>query len=268
MCIFCNKNGKDGGSCKGVGAHTLMRTLFGILVVFVIFFVGTLISNNIKRHSYIGKADRAQNTIAVNGEGKEIGTPNIAVTDIGLVTEKADVASAQKENTDKMNKLISEVKKKGIKDADIQTSNYSVYPKYDYTNGKSNISGYSVNQTVTLKIRDLNKISDVLAKVGEVGVNQVNSLNFTIDDTENLRAAAREKALISAQEKALTLAKDLGVKLVRVVSYNEYVPTDAYTVKSYPMAAGMGGGVSAPAPDIQSGSLDVKVDVTVIYEIE
>jgi len=267
--MFCKaKNGDKNSSCmcKGVGPHTLLWVFIGLLLVFTIFFVGTIARNNLKKYHYIGKADRMQNTITINGEGKITATPNVAVTELGLVTEKSDVASAQKENTEKMNKLIAEVKQLGIKDEDIQTSNYSIYPKYDYTDGRSVISGYTVNQSATLKIRDLSKISTVLSKVGEVGINTVSSLNFTIDEPENLRAQARDKALVNAKEKAMDLAKNLGVKLVRVISYNEYSPVDSYPKFYAGAAEGMGGG--APTPNIQTGSTDVRMSVSVIYEIE
>lgn len=271
MRMFCQHNSQEKGkepccSCHCLG-HILMKVIVGILLVYLIFFIGTLVRNNIKKYNFIGKSDRAQNTISINGEGKETATPNIAVTEIGLVTEKEDVASAQKENTEKMNKLIAAVKKQGIKDEDIQTTNYSIYPKYDYTDGKSVLAGYTVNQTVTIKIRDLSKISVILAKVGEVGVNQVSNLNFTIDDPESLRAKAREKALANAKEKVQALARSLGVKVARVVSYSEYIPSEPVSFKNYGLAEGMGGGGDS-APSIQTGSLDVRISVSVIYEIE
>ncbi|MBI5731876.1 MAG: SIMPL domain-containing protein [Candidatus Magasanikbacteria bacterium] len=272
MHIFCHGNQKKDEKgcccrCSGFGP-ILMKVLAGILLVYLIIFIGALARNNLKKFNYIGKAERMQNTIALTGEGKVTGAPNIAVTEIGLLTEKEDVASAQKENTEKMNKLISEVKKLGIAVDDIQTTQYQIYPKYDYSNGKSVISGYTVSQSVSIKIRDLAKINAVLAKVGEVGVNQVSNLSFTIDNPEELKAAAREKALTNVKAKAVALAKDLGVKLVRIVSFNEYAPEN----QAYPMyknmAEGMGGAGATPSPDIQTGTLEVKVSVSVIYEIE
>ncbi|KKR48365.1 MAG: hypothetical protein UT86_C0006G0003 [Candidatus Magasanikbacteria bacterium GW2011_GWC2_40_17] len=260
------KSGKC--TCAPCFGMILMKVLVGILLAYLIVFVGTLARNNMKKFQYIGIADRIPYTISITGEGKETASPNVAVTDIGFVTEGVDVASIQKQNTEKMNKLIIEVKKLGIKDADIQTSNYSVYPKYDYTNGRSEISGYTINQSVTLKIRDLTKISSVLAKVGEVGVNQVSSLNFIIDDQESLKLAARDKALQNAKEKAQALARSLGVKLVRVASYSEYSPSEAYPMKAYSTALGMGGSSPMPAPDIQTGSMDVMVNVNVSFEIQ
>lgn len=267
MCECKNENGQASCSCHGHNfGHIFLKVLAGILLAYLIVYVGTLARNNVKKYNFIGKAERMQNTISVSGEGKVTGTPNIAVTDIGLVTEKADVASAQKENSEKMNKLIGEVKKLGVKDEDIQTTQYSIYPKYDYTEGKSILSGYTVQQSVTVKIRDLSKINAVLAKVGEVGANQVSSLSFTIDDKEALRASARELALKNVQEKAVALARALGVRLVRVVSFNESGGNDFSPLKNYPMyAEGLGGG---GAPDIQTGSLDIKVSANVVYEIE
>ncbi|MBI5022619.1 MAG: SIMPL domain-containing protein [Candidatus Magasanikbacteria bacterium] len=266
MCECKNENGKM--SCSGHDhnfGHIFIKVLAGILLSYLIVYVGTLARNNVKKFNFIGKAERMQNTISVSGEGKVTGTPNIAVTEIGLLTEKADVASAQKENSEKMNKLISEVKKLGIKDEDIQTTQYSIYPKYDYTDGRNILSGYTVQQSVTVKIRDLTKINTVLAKVGEVGANQVSSLSFTIDDKEALRASARELALKNVQEKAVALARALGVRLVRVVSFNESSGNDV-GLKNYPLyAEGIGGG---GVPDIQTGSLDIKVNANVVYEIE
>ena len=267
MCECKNENGKMPCSCHGHNfGHIFIKVLAGILLAYLIVYVGTLARNNVKKYNFIGKAERMQNTISVSGEGKVTGTPNIAVADIGLVTEKVDVASAQKENSEKINKLISEVKKLGIKDEDIQTTQYSIYPKYDYTDGRSILSGYTVQQSVTVKIRDLTKINTVLAKVGEVGANQVSSLSFTIDDKEALRASARELALKNVQEKAVALAQALGVRLVRVVSFNESTLGDIGIMKGYPAyAEGLGGG---GAPDIQTGSLDIKVSANVVYEIE
>lgn len=268
----CEHGGEEKGvsCCNGhCPVKMVKKILVSLLLLAVVIYVGVLIRNGLKNYHYIGKAIQQQNTIAISGEGKITATPTIAMTEIGLLTEKKDVASAQKENTDKMNKLIEAVKSLGISENDIQTTQYQIYPKYDYTNGKSVIAGYTVNQSVTLKIRDLTKISAVLSKVGEVGVNQVSNLTFTIDEPENLRAEARAKALKSARSKADDLAKALGVKILRVVNFSEYnadtSPMPIYA-KSYD-AVGMGGG-AVSSLEIQTGTLDVKVNVNVIYEIE
>lgn len=270
--LCCQHDNKDKGADCSCACHCpvkmAIKILAGLLLVALIVYVGVLVRNGLKNYHYIGKAIQQQNTIAISGEGKITGTPTIAMTEIGLLTDKKDVASAQKENTDKMNKLIAAVKALGIPESDIQTTQYQIYPKYDYTNGKSVISGYTVNQSITLKIRDLTKISAVLSKVGEVGANQVSNLTFTIDEPENLRAEARAKALASARGKADDLAKALGVKLVRVVSFSENNAEPMPPIY-YRSANALGGaGDAVTTPSIQTGTLDVTVDVNVIYEIE
>ncbi|HEU0050613.1 MAG TPA: SIMPL domain-containing protein, partial [Patescibacteria group bacterium] len=183
-------------------------------------------------------------------------------------TEGTDVKTAQTQNTDKVNAIIKAVKALGVSDADVQTSNYSINPKFDWNNGKQTLLGYSVTQTVTVKIRDLSKVGEILAKAGELGANQVNGVNFSIDDPSKIQQEARKKAIDDAREKADELASSLGLHVVRVVNFSEMgnnpIPIMPYA-KS--VALGMGGG-AAPAPDIQSGSLDVTSNVSITFEIQ
>ncbi|HBW74375.1 MAG: hypothetical protein UX10_C0015G0017 [Candidatus Magasanikbacteria bacterium GW2011_GWA2_45_39] len=271
----CGGSGGKNGCGGSQGHHpcgrlgkVIIKTLWGILLVYLIIYVGSLTRNNIKKFYYVGKMDRPQNTISISGEGKVTAEPNIASVEVGLVTDKKDVAAAQKENTGKMNILIAGIKALGIADADLQTSQYQIYPKYDYTDGKTTLNGYTVSQSVTVKIRDLSKISAVLAKTGESGANQVSGLQFTIDDPASLQDNARNKALVQAGEKAQALARTLGVNLVRVVSFNEYAPQGGPVPMYSRGLEGMGGAADATAPSIQPGSNEVKVQVNVVYEIE
>ena len=130
----------------------------------IFIFLGTLVANNLKSYSYIGKPSAERDTIAIYGEGKVTGIPDVATINVGLITEKTDVQSAQKENTTKMNQMIVDLKKLGVASTDIQTSDYNIYPQYDYTNGKQVLQGYQVTQSVTVKIRDLTKIGDICSR--------------------------------------------------------------------------------------------------------
>ncbi len=242
--------------------------VFAALLCFGLFvFLGTLVANNVKGYQYIGKPTAERDTIAISGEGKVTGIPDIAAVSVGLQTEKADVKSAQTENTAKMNRLIANLKNLGVEDKDIQTSYYNIYPQYDWPNGKQVLRGYQVSQGVTVKIRNLSKIGDILASAGEGGANQVSGLSFNIDDPESLRQEARVKALLNAKEKADALARVAGVKLGKIVSFSEYAGTPTSLYKSYDMG-GFGGGGEGAAPTVESGSMDIVVDVTVSYEIK
>jgi len=245
--------------------------LFTIFVIFLVLGVlavlGTVVAKNLKSYQYIGKPTAERDTIAISGEGKVTGIPDIAAIEVGLVTEKKDVASAQKENTLKMNRLIKNLKNLGIEDKDIQTSYYNIYPQYDWPDGKQVLRGYQVNQSVSVKIRNLDKIGDILTAAGEGGANQVSGLSFNIDDPEKLRQEARIKALENAKEKADALAKVAGVKLGKVVSFSEYAETPAPMYKAME-GLGIGGGGEMPAPTVEKGSMDIIVNVTVSYEIK
>lgn len=189
--------------------HFLVFKIFkALLVLALIVFVVVLTVNKIKEYRYIGMSDQYPHTIVISGEGKVVAIPDIATINLGVTTEKKDVASAQKENTDKMNKLLAELKKLKIEDKDIQTTNYNIYPKYNWTEERGQeLTGYEVSQSVQVKIRDLDKIGETISQTTAVGANQIGGLSFTIDEPEVLKQQAREKALKNAKEKAEALAK-------------------------------------------------------------
>ncbi len=268
------KDGCCGGGC-GCGSwgtefgKKLLLTFLGVLLVYGIFYLGTLVRNNIKQYDYIGKADRLEHSIAVTGFGKVTGSNDIAMTTIGYSNTDKDVAKAQAENKKVMDKIFVDLKALGVDDKDL-TSDYSIYPDYNYTQDKGQqLVGYRVNNQVSIKIRDLSKITQILNLAGKYGATQVSGLSFTIDDPENLKTQARDKALADAQIKAAKLANALGVKLAAVMNYNEYEGSNSY----YPVKAmsgyGIGGGSAVDvAPEaVSAGSRDVVMNVSVVYEI-
>lgn len=256
------------GHCCG-GAHfarKVLLTLVGILLVYVIVLFGTMIRNNMQKYYYIGKADKAERMITVEAQGKVAVKPDLGVTTMGMTADGKTVAEAQKKNTEVMNKLLARLKDLGVAEKDIQTANYNVYPQYDYTDGKSVLSGYQVSQNVTVKIRDLAKADQILGLAGEVGANSVSGLQFTFDDSEAYKSQARDLALKKIADKTKVLSQQLGVRFTGVVSYNEYSGDNNIY---YPMkyaADGIGGGMAAP--EIQPGTNDVLMNVSVTFEIK
>lgn len=248
----------------------ILWVLIGILVVYAIVFLGTLIRNNLKKFDTIGVADRNERTIVVDGQGKVTVTPDIAMVNLGTISEGKTVDEAQQKNTEVMNKLTAKLKTLGIDGKDIQTVNYNIYPKYDYTDGAQKLIGYQVSQDLTVKIREVSKANQVIAGAGEVGANNVGGLQFTIDDRDAYKAEARALALNKVGEKAKVLARSLGVDLVRVVTYNEYEGGSGadtlYAMGGLAMNQKGMEGAGAP-PDIQTGSSEVIMNVNVVFEI-
>jgi uncharacterized protein YggE len=264
-CGNCQNSHKHGHD--GFGAKILM-TLLGVLIVYLTFYVGTLMRNNIRKFDFIGQADSMERVVSISGTGKITARNDIAVTTIGYTNTDADVAKAQAENKKVMDQVYADIKALGIEDKDV-TSNYSIYPQYDYTQKGQVFKGYQVSNNVTVKIRDLSKIPSVLGLAGKYGANQVNGLSFTIDDTENLKNQARLLALEDAKRKATVLAERLGVGLDEIISYSDYESSPIPYYKSY----GMGGAgnvmmdqAAAPA-EVSSGSQDVIINVSVSYKI-
>ena len=214
-----------------------------------------------------------QDRFSVLGSGTVYAKADIANIQVGLKTEtKKTAAEATTDSTNKMNDIVAQLKKLGIEDKDIQTSDYNLNPVYNYTNSKGQeLVGYEVTQNVNLKIRDLNKIGDVIAQTTAKGANQIGNISFTIDDEYALKNQARELAIQKAQEKAGLIAKQSGMKLGKVKSVIENSDPNPPVVYNYTNAkmdlAASGAGVIA-SPSIQSGQNEIKVDVTLVYEVK
>jgi len=200
-------------------------------------------------------------TFSVSGEGKEVVVPNIVEIRIGVISEGQDLTLLQKENSEKMNKIISFLKEKGIDEKDIQTENYSVTPKYDYSKSPYKIVGYAISQNLKVKVKDLSKIGEILSQAVSYGANNVSGPNFTVDDKEVYVERAREKAIKNAKEKAEKIAKSAGFKLGKIVSITESSPFEPTPV----MLKEIG---DSEIPQIQSGSQEIKVQVNIIFEIK
>lgn len=248
----------------------ILMTLVGVLLVYVIIFVGTLMRNNIKKYDTIGVADQTDRTISIDGFGKVTGANDIAMTTIGFSNTDKDVSKAQADNKRVMDQVMADLKKMGVADKDLR-SDYSIYPDYNYTEkGGKEFRGYRVTNNVTVKIRDLSKIADVLTLVSKYGATEVNGLSFTIDDPENLKMKARDKALVDAQLKARKLSRALGIELEALVAYSEYeVGAVDYSGSNFRGASMSASADSmAPAvPEIASGSKEVSMNVNLIYKI-
>jgi len=240
----------------------LLAVLLATLIVSLIF----LARNLSKQHYYIGKNTDLQRTISINGEGKVTAVPDIALVSLGLSTEKKTVSEAQAENSKTMNSLIEKLKALDIAKEDIKTTNYNIYPAYDWTDGKQVLRGYTASQDVQVKIRQTDKVEQVLKIAGDLNLNQIGGLSFSIDEPEKYREEARQKALANAKSKAQTLSDVMGVKLGKIVSFNESEGYQEPIYSSYAKVEGMGG--AAPAPAVEAGSQEVIIYATIMYELE
>ncbi|MBY0472857.1 SIMPL domain-containing protein [Patescibacteria group bacterium] len=262
---------------EGPTGELLRKALLATVVVLGVFLAVQAIGG-LMQWRYIGAGLPAANTITVSGHGEAMGVPDIATFSFSVVSEKSTVDAAQADATAKANAVTAYLKSAGVDEKDIQTSNYSVNPQYDYTQaactggycpgGKQTLRGYEVRQTTTIKVRTTAKAGDLLAGVGSKGATEVSGLSFTFDDPQAIQDEARDKAIADAKEKAETLAKQLGVSIVRVTAFNENGSGYPRAVMYSAMDAYGKGGVTAPAaPEISVGQNKVTNDVSITYEI-
>lgn len=203
--------------------------------------------------------------------GKVFAKPDIANLTVGIKTEaKATAAEAVKDNTKKMNEIIEALKKVGIEEKDIKTTNYNLNPVYDWSTSRQILRGYEISQNVAVKIRDLDKIGEAIAKTTEKGANQIGNIEFTIDDEYELKAQARDGAIEKATEKAKEIAAKTGMKLGKIVNVyeNQVYNQPIYANYAKDMAYGLGGASEISAPTIQTGQNEVSVEVTVVWEVK
>ena len=210
-------------------------------------------------------------TLNVSGNGTVYLTPDIAYITVGVHTEDPDLASGVSKNNTQAQSLVDALKKAGIAAKDIQTSNFSVYNNnngqtIDKTTGQVISSGYySVDNTVTVTVRDLSHLGSILSTAVNSGANNINSISFDVADKTAAMEQARQKAMANASSLATELAKTANVQLggIQNIPYSDNSPQPYY---------GMGGGGAASAPNasvpIQPGQTQISVTVSVTYALK
>ena len=208
------------------------------------------------------------NTVSFSGEGKILTKPDVAIISLSIVTESISSKEAQNENSKKSKALVDFLKKEDVAEKDIKTTSYNIYPQYKYPQyDKPEIRGYAVTESLEVKIRNLDKVSSILDGVVTAGVNQVNNLQFSVDEPEKLRAEAREKAIEDAKEKAEELEDQLGIDLGKIVNFSEntggFIPPIIYSAEKDGQG-GFGGG----GPELPGGENEIVVNVMITYQIK
>ncbi|MCK9345185.1 MAG: SIMPL domain-containing protein [Candidatus Pacebacteria bacterium] len=257
--------------------------LFQALTVFAMLgavLVGSMIISEVKGYRFIGGGVSASNTISVSGEGEVFAAPDIANISFTIRESAAKVSDAQDKVSTKVKAALA-VARKAAADKDIKTQNYNSYPKYEwqegtpycagiecpqYRPGKQVIVGYEVSQTVTIKVRDLEKVNTLVDGLAGAGVTEMQGPNFAIDNEDSLKAEARKIAIDKARAKAEVLARDLGVDLVRIVSFSEGGNYPIYA-REMMVSAKYDSAGGAPAPELPRGENQIVSNVTVTYEI-
>lgn len=205
--------------------------------------------------------------LSVSATAKAESTPDIAVVTLGVVSEGSTAQSVKDQSDNKMNQVLSFIKQSGIEARDIKTSQFYISPKYSYSNQQQTLVGYQVNQTITIKVRNIDKSSQQLGVIvdGAIanGANQIQGIDFSFENNENLVQNARKNAINKAKINALQIAQDAGLKLGRIVNVVTADSGNPGPMLTHSMALAK----ANPSSQIELGSQEVFATVTVIFAL-
>jgi uncharacterized protein YggE len=247
------------------------KWILGIAVALALALVGLCgcgSGNTVGELSTIQLSSQQQG-VWVTGLGEVTAVPDIATLRLGIEAQAATVAEARSQAAEAMDRVMTSLKDNGIAEKDIQTQyfNISQVTEWDRIKEEEEVIGYRVTNTVTAKIREIDKAGVIIDAAAEAGgdLTRVNGISFSLDDPSAYYEEAREKAMADAEAKAEQLAKLGGVSLGKPTYISESVQTPAVIYRDVVMEAA----IAAPVPTtpISPGELEISLTIQVAYAI-
>lgn len=243
-----------------------------IAILFALFSVGiaNLRSSEASNKSFI----------TVSGEGEVKAEPDNAKINLTIRTSAPQVKDAQNVIDEKAKKLNSELEKIGIEKQNIKSLFYNTNPKYEYKaiecksetvpcGSEYKMVGYEASQTIEIKVKKIELTDKIISLAGTLEINEISGPNFNIENDAKFKSEARNLAIKNSRVKAESIAKALGMKLGKVVKFDE----DANMIRSVPMMAYAKAAMSADGAAenqevLQKGEEVIKSRVSVTYYLK
>ena len=201
--------------------------------------------------------------ISATGEVSRV--PDLAIITAGVVAKAPTASAALQESASRMQRVVAALKRAGIGDRDIQTSNVNLNPEYRYPENQSpQLTGYSASNNVTVRFRDVRTSGRILDALVGVGANQISGPNLTIDNTDAALDEARAKAVAVGRERAQAYARSLGMRVVRLVAVSETGGNSV--VQPLPMYARAD--VAMAKTQIEPGEQKLQVTLAMTFELQ
>ena len=202
--------------------------------------------------------------LTVSGTGSATCAPDQAVISIGVSTHAEDASKAQEQNSTRVASIIEGLQSIGIAQTDIQTNSYSFHPTYSRQENRENeISGYQVDNTLTVTVKDIKLTGNVIDTALSHGANQIHSLNFQVRDQKKLRKGALLAAIHDAREKAEIIAAGLGHRIIGIHHVSENTGSFRGREFNTLMLA-----KSADSTPIEAGTLSLDADVQIEFLLD
>ena len=208
-----------------------------------------------------------ETTLSISTQATVNREPDIAFITAGVQTEAPTASEAMRKNAQQMTGVFNALKNAGVDDKDMQTSNFSLQPRYDYNNRNNSppkLIGYTASNQLSVKVRDLEHLGQTMDALVSAGGNTFSGLRFALDDDSEVRDEARTNAMKEATERAELYADAAGLKVLRIVTISE---GGGYNPGPQPMMAmRMASDESASTP-IAAGEVGYTANVSVVFEL-
>lgn len=206
-----------------------------------------------------GSVAGPRDTVTVVGEGTQNATPDNASIGLGVTVKRGSAGDALNAAGVEITALLNAIKAQGVQDVDIQTTSMGVSAEYNY----GQITAYDASNQVSVKIHHLGNVPTVVAAANRAVGNdiQFNGITLLLSDNTSQLKGARQAAMTAAAARAKEWASLAGRHLGKVLSVSEVVTNGSAATPCY---GGCGGGGGGP---VQAGSINVTVDVAVVYEL-
>ena len=161
-------------------------------------------------------------TLDINAEGRTTRVPDVAVIRSGVVTQASTAAAALSDNAARMARVLAALRRAGVAERDVQTSNVGLSPQYKYTDGEApRITGYQATNSISIRFRDVKRAGPILDALVAQGANQIDGPNLMLDNPDAALDEARADAVRRARARAELYARAAGLSVVRIVSITE-----------------------------------------------
>jgi uncharacterized protein YggE len=243
-------------------------TKFGMPVLLAVATIAVLAVLSIATNAQVASAQTGDTPktpdIGVTGTGHVLVQPDIAIANVGVDITAATLADATKQASDKMTAVLTAIKGQGVDAQDIQTVSYNVYPITNQPKeGETpKITGYHVNNIVSVKVRTMANVGKVLDAALGAGANSINSVTFTVNDPSKAQDQARTQAVQNAMAKAKTLASAAGVQVGKIMSISEVSSPVMFRSGAFDTAPAASG-----AGPVEAGQTEITVTVEMHFQI-
>ena len=208
-----------------------------------------------------------ETTLSISAEASVNSEPDIAFITAGVQTEAPTASAAMAQNAQRMTGVFNALEAAGVDDKDMQTSNFSLQPRYDYSsrnNSPPKLIGYTASNQLTVKVRDLTNLGETMDALVSAGGNTFSGLRFALDDDGDVRDEARTLAMKDAIARAELYANAAGLKVRRIVTISE---GGGYNPGPQPMMMARMAESDASSTPIAAGEVGYTANVSVTFEL-